>query len=67
MPFMFLRSRCNVVYGTPTMFTDMVSQDLHKFDLSSVEAGKRFKNLIIEFGVMFRKHLKHPRLCAAVF
>lgn len=36
---MFLHSRCNFVYGTPTMFTDMVNQDLHKYDLSSVEAG----------------------------
>lgn len=26
-----------------------------------------FKNLISEFGVTFRKYLKHPRLCAAVF
>lgn len=32
--------RCNVVYGTPTMYTDMLNQtDLHTFDLSSVEAG----------------------------
>ncbi|CAG5897859.1 unnamed protein product [Menidia menidia] len=31
--------KCNVIYGTPTMFTDMVSQDLHKYNLSSVEAG----------------------------
>ncbi|XP_059203930.1 medium-chain acyl-CoA ligase ACSF2, mitochondrial-like [Centropristis striata] len=31
--------RCNVVYGTPTMYTDMLSQDLHKYDLSSLEAG----------------------------
>ncbi|XP_075889197.1 medium-chain acyl-CoA ligase ACSF2, mitochondrial-like [Nelusetta ayraudi] len=31
--------KCNVVYGTPTMFTDMVNQDLHKYDFSSVEAG----------------------------
>ncbi|XP_049418129.1 medium-chain acyl-CoA ligase ACSF2, mitochondrial-like isoform X8 [Epinephelus fuscoguttatus] len=32
--------KCNVVYGTPTMFTDMLSQsDLQKYDLSSVEAG----------------------------
>ncbi|XP_070779058.1 medium-chain acyl-CoA ligase ACSF2, mitochondrial-like [Enoplosus armatus] len=33
------REKCNFVYGTPTMFTDMLSQDLHKYDLSSVEAG----------------------------
>lgn len=31
--------KCNFVYGTPTMFADMLSQDLHKYDLSSVEAG----------------------------
>lgn len=37
-----LMTRCNWVYGTPTMFTDMLNQDLHKYDLSSVEAGKRF-------------------------
>ncbi|XP_017280788.1 medium-chain acyl-CoA ligase ACSF2, mitochondrial-like [Kryptolebias marmoratus] len=31
--------RCNFVYGTPTMFTDLLSQDLPKYDLSSIEAG----------------------------
>ncbi|XP_072224481.1 medium-chain acyl-CoA ligase ACSF2, mitochondrial-like [Leuresthes tenuis] len=31
--------KCNIVYGTPTMFTDMVNQDLHKYNFSSVEAG----------------------------
>uniref|UniRef100_A0A8C9YJJ9 Medium-chain acyl-CoA ligase ACSF2, mitochondrial n=1 Tax=Sander lucioperca TaxID=283035 RepID=A0A8C9YJJ9_SANLU len=32
--------KCNFIYGTPTMFTDMLSQqDLHKYDLSSIEAG----------------------------
>ncbi|KAK5856209.1 hypothetical protein PBY51_007818 [Eleginops maclovinus] len=32
--------KCQYVYGTPTMFTDMLSQqDLHKYDLSSIEAG----------------------------
>ncbi|XP_035763933.1 medium-chain acyl-CoA ligase ACSF2, mitochondrial-like [Neolamprologus brichardi] len=31
--------KCNFVYGTPTMFTDLLSQDLQKYDLSSVEAG----------------------------
>ncbi|KAG7506127.1 acyl-CoA synthetase family member 2, mitochondrial-like isoform X1 [Solea senegalensis] len=32
--------KCNFVYGTPTMFIDLLSQpDLHKFDLSSVESG----------------------------
>ncbi|KAM6913531.1 medium-chain acyl-CoA ligase ACSF2, mitochondrial-like [Lycodopsis pacificus] len=31
---------CNFVYGTPTMFTDMlIQQDTHKCDLSSIEAG----------------------------
>ncbi|KAF7667670.1 hypothetical protein LDENG_00054080, partial [Lucifuga dentata] len=32
--------RCNFLYGTPTMFIDMLSQqELHKYDLSSAEAG----------------------------
>ncbi|XP_047199886.1 medium-chain acyl-CoA ligase ACSF2, mitochondrial [Hippoglossus stenolepis] len=32
--------RCNFIYGTPTMFIDLLSQpDLHKYDLSSLEAG----------------------------
>ncbi|CAL8274095.1 unnamed protein product [Lota lota] len=32
--------KCNFLYGTPTMFIDMLSQpDLHQYDLSSVEAG----------------------------
>ncbi|KAM9394403.1 medium-chain acyl-CoA ligase ACSF2, mitochondrial-like [Pholidichthys leucotaenia] len=32
--------KCNVVYGTPTMFMDMLSQQsIHKYDMSSVEAG----------------------------
>ncbi|KAM9837439.1 medium-chain acyl-CoA ligase ACSF2, mitochondrial [Aulostomus maculatus] len=32
--------RCTFIYGTPTMYVDMISQpDLDKFDLSSVEAG----------------------------
>ncbi|KAM6904545.1 medium-chain acyl-CoA ligase ACSF2, mitochondrial-like [Xenentodon cancila] len=33
------REKCNFVYGTPTMFTDMLNQDLNNYDLSSVEAG----------------------------
>ncbi|KAF3704100.1 Acyl-CoA synthetase family member 2, mitochondrial [Channa argus] len=32
--------RCTFVYGTPTMYVDMVNQpDLAKYDLSSLEAG----------------------------
>ncbi|XP_053299055.1 medium-chain acyl-CoA ligase ACSF2, mitochondrial [Pleuronectes platessa] len=32
--------RCNFVYGTPTMFIDLLGQpNLHEYDLSSVEAG----------------------------
>ncbi|XP_062263341.1 medium-chain acyl-CoA ligase ACSF2, mitochondrial-like [Platichthys flesus] len=32
--------RCNYIYGTPTMFIDLLSQpDLCKYDLSSLEAG----------------------------
>ncbi|KAM9783469.1 medium-chain acyl-CoA ligase ACSF2, mitochondrial-like isoform 4-T4 [Syngnathus typhle] len=31
---------CNFVYGTPTMFTDLLGQpDLEKYDLSSMEGG----------------------------
>uniref|UniRef100_A0A672YMZ1 Medium-chain acyl-CoA ligase ACSF2, mitochondrial n=1 Tax=Sphaeramia orbicularis TaxID=375764 RepID=A0A672YMZ1_9TELE len=34
--------RCNVVYGTPTMYTDLLSQnDAHKYDISSIEAGSQ--------------------------
>uniref|UniRef100_A0A3P8XWI7 Medium-chain acyl-CoA ligase ACSF2, mitochondrial n=1 Tax=Esox lucius TaxID=8010 RepID=A0A3P8XWI7_ESOLU len=34
------KERCTFVYGTPTMFIDLLGQpDLAKFDLSSVEAG----------------------------
>lgn len=33
------------MYGTPTMFTDLLSQDLQKYDLSSVEAGERPKDM----------------------
>ncbi|XP_051797290.1 medium-chain acyl-CoA ligase ACSF2, mitochondrial-like [Acanthochromis polyacanthus] len=34
------RERCNFVYGTPTMYTDMLNQQhIHKYDLSSLEAG----------------------------
>ena len=33
-------SRCTFVYGTPTMYIDMLGQpDFDKYDLSSVEAG----------------------------
>ncbi|XP_033826315.1 medium-chain acyl-CoA ligase ACSF2, mitochondrial-like [Periophthalmus magnuspinnatus] len=32
--------RCNIVYGTPTMHTDMLNRrDLHTFDLSTIEGG----------------------------
>uniref|UniRef100_A0AAZ3R0H2 Medium-chain acyl-CoA ligase ACSF2, mitochondrial n=1 Tax=Oncorhynchus tshawytscha TaxID=74940 RepID=A0AAZ3R0H2_ONCTS len=32
--------RCNFLYGTPTMYIDMLGQpDLHNYDLSSVESG----------------------------
>ncbi|XP_072312952.1 medium-chain acyl-CoA ligase ACSF2, mitochondrial isoform X1 [Eucyclogobius newberryi] len=32
--------RCTVIYGTPTMYVDMVNQpDIHEYDLSSVECG----------------------------
>ncbi|MEQ2294825.1 Acyl-CoA synthetase member 2 mitochondrial [Ameca splendens] len=31
--------KCNFVYGTPTMYTDLLSRDLQKYNLSSVEAG----------------------------
>uniref|UniRef100_A0A8C7TF03 Medium-chain acyl-CoA ligase ACSF2, mitochondrial n=1 Tax=Oncorhynchus mykiss TaxID=8022 RepID=A0A8C7TF03_ONCMY len=36
--------RCNFLYGTPTMYIDMLGQpDLHNYDLSSVESGERFE------------------------
>ncbi|KAG5279180.1 hypothetical protein AALO_G00074960 [Alosa alosa] len=32
--------RCNFLYGTPTMFIDILGQsDFHKYDVSSVDAG----------------------------
>ncbi|KAM4534737.1 medium-chain acyl-CoA ligase ACSF2, mitochondrial-like [Fundulus diaphanus] len=31
--------KCNFVYGTPTMYADLLSHDLHKYSFSSVEAG----------------------------
>uniref|UniRef100_A0A3P8VM10 Medium-chain acyl-CoA ligase ACSF2, mitochondrial n=1 Tax=Cynoglossus semilaevis TaxID=244447 RepID=A0A3P8VM10_CYNSE len=32
--------KCNFLYGTPTMYIDLLSQpDLHKYDLSSLESG----------------------------
>uniref|UniRef100_A0A674AJ86 Medium-chain acyl-CoA ligase ACSF2, mitochondrial n=1 Tax=Salmo trutta TaxID=8032 RepID=A0A674AJ86_SALTR len=40
-----LNERCNFLYSTPTMYIDMLGQpDLHKYDLSSVETGKRFED-----------------------
>ncbi|XP_029692032.1 acyl-CoA synthetase family member 2, mitochondrial-like isoform X2 [Takifugu rubripes] len=34
------KEKCNFIYGTPTMFTDLLNHpDLPKYDLSSVEAG----------------------------
>ncbi|KAM9843490.1 medium-chain acyl-CoA ligase ACSF2, mitochondrial-like isoform 2-T2 [Aulostomus maculatus] len=34
------KERCNFLFGTPTMYIDMLSQrDLHSYDLSSVEAA----------------------------
>ena len=42
------------------MFIDMLGQpDLHKYDLSSVEAGKRLKKIMIYYFV----HLRHLSLC----
>lgn len=39
------------------MYTDLLSRDLHKYDLSSVEAGKRLKKSslvgFIQFGVKY--------------
>uniref|UniRef100_A0A8C5HQW9 Medium-chain acyl-CoA ligase ACSF2, mitochondrial n=1 Tax=Gouania willdenowi TaxID=441366 RepID=A0A8C5HQW9_GOUWI len=33
--------KCTIIYGTPTMFVDLVNHpDLEKFDLSSVKAGQ---------------------------
>ncbi|XP_038158525.1 medium-chain acyl-CoA ligase ACSF2, mitochondrial-like [Cyprinodon tularosa] len=33
------KEKCNFVYGTPTMYADLLGQDLHKYNLSSIEAG----------------------------
>lgn len=64
---MFWPSRCNFLYGTPTMFTDLVNQDIHKYDLSSVEAGKRseHRNMMSMFW-LWCDVWRRPRLCAAV-
>ena len=64
---MFWPSRCNFLYGTPTMFTDLVNQDIHKYDLSSVEAGKRSepRNVMNMFW-LWCDVWRCPRLCAAV-
>lgn len=64
---MFWPSRCNFLYGTPTMFTDLVNQDIHKYDLSSVEAGKRseHRNTMSMFW-LWCDVWRRPRLCAAV-
>ncbi|XP_038591048.1 medium-chain acyl-CoA ligase ACSF2, mitochondrial isoform X3 [Micropterus salmoides] len=53
--------RCTFIYGTPTMYVDMINQpDLAKYDLSSVEAGlmagspcppELVKNIISVMGV----------------
>uniref|UniRef100_A0A665VVQ2 Medium-chain acyl-CoA ligase ACSF2, mitochondrial n=1 Tax=Echeneis naucrates TaxID=173247 RepID=A0A665VVQ2_ECHNA len=53
--------RCTIVYGTPTMFIDMLNQlDSNKHDLSSVEAGiiagspvpqELVKKIISEMGI----------------
>ncbi|XP_045924214.1 medium-chain acyl-CoA ligase ACSF2, mitochondrial-like isoform X2 [Micropterus dolomieu] len=53
--------RCTLIYGTPTMYVDMINQpDLAKYDLSSVEAGlmagspcppELVKNIISVMGV----------------
>ncbi|KAK7939145.1 hypothetical protein WMY93_002471 [Mugilogobius chulae] len=39
-PLTYSLLRCNFVYGTPTMYTDMLNRtDLHTFDWSSIEGG----------------------------
>jgi len=41
---MYCLHRCTFVYGTPTMFIDMLSQpDLAQIDLSSAEGGESIK------------------------
>lgn len=38
----FIPHRCTIVYGTPTMFADMIDHpDLDKYDLSSVKGGEK--------------------------
>lgn len=64
---MFVHSRCNVLYGTPTMFTDMINQDIHKYDLSSVEAGKRSEyESVMNMCWLWCDAWRRARLCAAV-
>lgn len=37
----FFGCRCNVIYGTPTMYIDMINHpDFDKYDLSSVREGE---------------------------
>lgn len=37
----FCGYRCSVIYGTPTMFIDMINHpDFDKYDLSSVKEGE---------------------------
>lgn len=44
----FSSPRCTFVYGTPTMYVDMVNQpDLPKHDLSSLEAGNKSRTSIL--------------------
>uniref|UniRef100_A0A3Q2PGL2 Medium-chain acyl-CoA ligase ACSF2, mitochondrial n=1 Tax=Fundulus heteroclitus TaxID=8078 RepID=A0A3Q2PGL2_FUNHE len=51
--------KCNFVYGTPTMYADLLSHDLHKYDFSSVEAGKRPKGSweVLRINVMYSQIL----------
>ncbi|KAM4715467.1 medium-chain acyl-CoA ligase ACSF2, mitochondrial [Anableps anableps] len=53
--------RCTYIYGTPTMYVDMLSQlDLAKYDLSSIEGGimagspcppELVKKLVVQMGI----------------
>ncbi len=36
---MLIIYRCNLVYGTPTMYVDILNSDLKKFDTQSLQRG----------------------------
>uniref|UniRef100_A0A8C6LHR8 Medium-chain acyl-CoA ligase ACSF2, mitochondrial n=1 Tax=Nothobranchius furzeri TaxID=105023 RepID=A0A8C6LHR8_NOTFU len=44
--------RCTFIYGTPTMYVDMLAQpDLAKYDLSSLEGGEKNMQKVLPLGM----------------